>query len=184
MIEHCDLRPATIDDADGPRWRRRPCLRGHLSRNRARTRSSTSGSPRRRRPGATVFEDRAPDSPSRIWVAERDGRGRRLRHDITGEGHLVAATGRGRRGDEPVPRARRRRQRCRRMSYEHAVERPSRCADSIRSWSGRFGTTRAPRSSIRGWAWLIDVADHHWILGDVPCPIVRFRRDWSDDGSG
>lgn len=23
-----------------------------------------------------------------------------------------------------------------------------------------------------------DVADHHWLLGDVPCPIVRFRLDW------
>jgi hypothetical protein len=26
---------------------------------------------------------------------------------------------------------------------------------------------------------VIDVADHHWVLGGVPCPIVRFRRDWS-----
>ena len=29
----------------------------------------------------------------------------------------------------------------------------------------------------------IDVADHHWVLGDVPCPIVRFRRDWSADAT-
>jgi GNAT superfamily N-acetyltransferase len=24
----------------------------------------------------------------------------------------------------------------------------------------------------------IDVADHQWVLGGVPCPIVRFRLDW------
>jgi ribosomal protein S18 acetylase RimI-like enzyme len=25
----------------------------------------------------------------------------------------------------------------------------------------------------------IDVAEHDWVLGEVPCPIVRFRQDWS-----
>ncbi|MEO5986646.1 MAG: GNAT family N-acetyltransferase [Candidatus Limnocylindria bacterium] len=25
----------------------------------------------------------------------------------------------------------------------------------------------------------IDVAQHDWVLGDIPCPIVRFRSDWS-----
>jgi hypothetical protein len=24
----------------------------------------------------------------------------------------------------------------------------------------------------------IDVPGHDWVLGGIPCPIVRFRRDW------
>jgi ribosomal protein S18 acetylase RimI-like enzyme len=30
----------------------------------------------------------------------------------------------------------------------------------------------------------IDVPDHDWVLGDVPCPIVRFRIDWPASGAG
>ena len=30
----------------------------------------------------------------------------------------------------------------------------------------------------------IDVADHDWLLGDVPCPIVRFRHDWPANQPG
>ncbi len=30
----------------------------------------------------------------------------------------------------------------------------------------------------------IDVADHDWLLGDVPCPIVRFRQDWPANQPG
>ena len=29
----------------------------------------------------------------------------------------------------------------------------------------------------------IDVPDHDWVLGGVPCPIVRFRGDRPPDGS-
>ena len=29
----------------------------------------------------------------------------------------------------------------------------------------------------------VDVPDHDWVLGGVPCPIVRFRRDGPPDGS-
>ncbi len=30
----------------------------------------------------------------------------------------------------------------------------------------------------------IDVPDHEWVLGGVPCPIVRFRIDWPVTGPG
>ncbi len=31
---------------------------------------------------------------------------------------------------------------------------------------------------------VIDVPDHDWVLGGVPCPIVRFRIDWAASGAG
>ena len=30
----------------------------------------------------------------------------------------------------------------------------------------------------------VDVPEHEWVLGDVPCPIVRFRLTWPATGSG
>jgi GNAT superfamily N-acetyltransferase len=29
----------------------------------------------------------------------------------------------------------------------------------------------------------VDVADHDWVLGDVPCKIVRFRVDWPENST-
>lgn len=61
--------------------------------------------------------------------------------------------------------------------YDHAV-------DDLRTrgftpfvvWAFRENE-RAVRF-YQGKALAIDVADHDWVLGDVPCKIVRFRVDW------
>jgi GNAT superfamily N-acetyltransferase len=130
-----------------------------------------------------VLEQRAPDGPSRIWLAERNGQV--VGYATTspakdtwlpppdGAGEVtnlyldpsVIGTGAGR------------------LVFEHAVEDlRERGFDPLVVWAFRDNPRAAAFYPRMGLA--IDVADHHWVLGDVPCPIVRFRRDWSDDGSG
>jgi len=64
-----------------------------------------------------------------------------------------------------------------RRLYEHAVEDlRERGYRPLVIWAFR-DNPRARRFYERmGLA--IDVADRHWVLGGVPCPIVRFRLDW------
>jgi GNAT superfamily N-acetyltransferase len=123
-----------------------------------------------------ALDDRDPESPSRAWVAERDGSV--IGYATTslaranwlpppdGAGELtnlyldpeVIGTGVGR------------------LLYEHAV-------DDLRERGFDPLIVRAFRDNpparrfyeTRGLT--IDVPDHAWVLGDVPCPIVRYRGD-------
>lgn len=119
-----------------------------------------------------------PDSPARVWVGERDANV--LGYATTspakdtwlpppdGAGELTnlyldpdaIGTGLGR------------------QLYEHAVtDLRERGFDPLVVWAFRDNPLARrfyPRMGL-----VIDVADHHWVLGGVPCPIVRFRRDWS-----
>src|SRR5262245_3082493 len=66
--------------------------------------------------------------------------------------------------------------------YEHAVaDLRERGFDPLVVWAFR-DNERAVRFYERmGLA--IDVPSHDWVLGGIPCPIVRFRRDWAPSGS-
>jgi GNAT superfamily N-acetyltransferase len=123
-----------------------------------------------------VLAEAAPDDPGRRWVAERDGAV--IGYATTspakdewlpppsGAGELtnlyldpdVIGSGVGR------------------ALYEHAVaDLYARGFDPLVVWAFRDNQrARAfyPRMGLR-----IDVPDHHWVLGGVPCPIVRFRGD-------
>jgi GNAT superfamily N-acetyltransferase len=116
------------------------------------------------------------DSPSRAWVAERDasvigyattspGRANWL-PPPDGAGELtnlyldpvVIGTGIGR------------------LLYEHAVDDLlDRGFDPLVVWAFRDNHRARRFYEARGLA--IDVPDHAWVLGGVPCPIVRFRGD-------
>jgi GNAT superfamily N-acetyltransferase len=119
-----------------------------------------------------------PDGPARVWVGERDGRV--LGYATTspakdtwlpppdGAGELTnlyldpdaIGTGLGR------------------QLYEHAVaDLRERGLNPLVVWAFRDNPLARRFYPKMGLA--IDVADHHWVLGGVPCPIVRFRRDWS-----
>ena len=121
-----------------------------------------------------ALEDRPPDHPSRVWVAERDGviLGYAITSPATSEylpppggaGEITSlyldpdaiGTGIGR------------------LLYEHAVhDLFERGFDPLLVWAFR-DNPKAQRFYPRmGLA--IDVPDHDWVLGGVPCPIVRFR---------
>ncbi|HUF25581.1 MAG TPA: GNAT family N-acetyltransferase [Gemmatimonadaceae bacterium] len=123
-----------------------------------------------------ALESRAPDSPSRAWVAERDGfvigyattapaRDQWLAPP-DGAGELtnlyldpaVIGSGVGR------------------LLYEHAVENlRERGFDPLVVWA--FRDNPRARRFYEGRGLTIDVTDHAWVLGGVPCPIVRFRGD-------
>jgi GNAT superfamily N-acetyltransferase len=118
-----------------------------------------------------------PDRPSRAWVAERDGRilGYATTSPATDE-YLPPPDGAGELTNlylDPdaigsgVGRA----------LYEHAVEDLRvRGFNPLVVWAFRDNPRAAafyPRMGLT-----IDVPDHDWVLGGVPCPIVRFRRDW------
>ena len=129
---------------------------------------------------ATV--ERGPDHPTRVWVAERDGRilGYAITSPATSEylpppdgaGELTSlyldpdaiGTGIGR------------------LLYEQAVrDLFERGFDPLVVWAFR-DNPKAQRFYPRmGLA--VDVPDHDWVLGGVPCPIVRFRGDRPPDGS-
>ena len=47
-----------------------------------------------------------------------------------------------------------------------------------------FRDNHRARRFYEGKGLAIDVPEHDWVLGDVPCPIVRFRVDWPANGSG
>src|SRR5688572_20806482 len=126
--------------------------------------------------------ERPPDHPSRAWVAERDGR--ILGYSTTspakseylpppeGAGELtnlyldpdVIGTGIGR------------------LLYEHAVsDLFERGFDPLVVWAFRDNPKARrfyPRMGLE-----VDVPDHDWVLGGVPCPIVRFRGARPPDGS-
>ncbi len=121
-----------------------------------------------------AFAERAPDSPSRAWVAERDGSV--IGYATTsparsnwlpppdGAGELtnlyldpeVIGLGVGR------------------LLYEHAVaDLRARGFDPLVVWA--FRDNPRARRFYEGRGLTIDVLDHAWVLADVPCPIVRFR---------
>jgi ribosomal protein S18 acetylase RimI-like enzyme len=131
----------------------------------------------------TAFGEPAPESPSRIWVAERAGAvlgyattapgGDRWLPPPEGAGELtnlyldpdVIGSGVGR------------------LLYEHAVaDLRARGFDPLVVWAFRDNERALAFYERMGLA--IDVPDHHWILGDVPCPIVRLRLDWAPGEPG
>lgn len=121
-----------------------------------------------------ALEERTSDSPSRAWVAERDGsvvgyattspaRANWL-PPPDGAGELtnlyldpeVIGTGVGR------------------VLFDHAVEDLGRRGfDPLVVWA--FRDNHRGRRFYEGRGLVIDVAEHAWVLGGVPCPIVRFR---------
>ncbi|MBW3613410.1 MAG: GNAT family N-acetyltransferase [Chloroflexi bacterium] len=130
----------------------------------------------------TAFENRGSDSPTRAWVAEGDGTA--IGYATTspardnwlpppeGAGELtnlyldpaVIGTGVGR------------------LLYEHAVDDlRQRGFDPLLVWAFRDNHRARRFYDARGLR--IDVPDHAWVLGDVPCPIVRFRGALTADGT-
>jgi GNAT superfamily N-acetyltransferase len=130
-----------------------------------------------------AFAQQGPDSAWRAWVAERDGvvagyattlpaRSNWL-DPPDGAGELsnlylepdAIGTGVGR------------------LLYRHAVsDLRDRGFNPLVVWAFR-DNTRARRFYDR-MGLTIDVPEHDWVLGDVPCPIVRFRLDWPAAGAG
>ena len=129
-----------------------------------------------------ALEERPPDHPSRAWVAERDGAILGYATTSTakseylpppeGAGELTnlyldpdaIGTGIGR------------------LLYDHAVrDLFERGFDPLVVWAFRDNPKAQrfyPRMGLT-----VDVPDHDWVLGGVPCPIVRFRGDRPQDGS-
>jgi GNAT superfamily N-acetyltransferase len=65
-----------------------------------------------------------------------------------------------------------------RLLYEHAVsDLQARGFHPLVVWAFRDNSRAHVFYQRMGLA--IDVANHHWVLDGVPCPIVRFRADWS-----
>ncbi|HEX7173156.1 MAG TPA: GNAT family N-acetyltransferase [Candidatus Limnocylindria bacterium] len=129
-----------------------------------------------------AISGREPDSPARIWVAERDGAV--VGYATTspardtwlpppdGAGELtnlyldpdVIGSGVGR----PL--------------YEHAVaDLHERGYHPLVVWA--FRDNRRARDFYERMGLAVDVPDAQWVLGDVPCPIVRFRLDWPAEPS-
>lgn len=121
-----------------------------------------------------LFAGRAPDSPGRIWVADRDGTvvgyattspaKDTWRAPPDGAGEVtnlyldpdVIGTGIGR------------------LLYEHAVaDLAERGFDPLVVWAFRDNPRALAFYERMGLA--IDVPDGTWVLAGVPCPIVRFR---------
>jgi ribosomal protein S18 acetylase RimI-like enzyme len=129
-----------------------------------------------------AVEERPPDHPSRAWVAERDGAivGYATTSPATSEflpppdgaGELTnlyldpstIGTGIGR------------------LLYDHAVrDLFARAFDPLVVWAFRDNPLAQrfyPRMGLT-----VDVTDHAWVLGGVPCPLVRFRGDRPPDAS-
>lgn len=129
-----------------------------------------------------ALANRGPDGPGRIWVAERDDAV--IGYATTspakdwwlpppeGAGELtnlyldpaVIGSGVGR------------------TLYVHALEDlRERGFDPIVVWAFRHNARAVRFYERMGLA--IDVAEHDWVLGDVPCPIVRLRGDLSRPAS-
>ena len=130
-----------------------------------------------------AFADRPPESQWRPWVAERGGE--ILGFATTtpaksewlpppeGAGELTnlylepdaIGTGVGR------------------MLYEHAVDDlRERGFNPLLVWA--FRDNHRARRFYERMGLAVDVPEHDWMLGDVPCPITRFRLDWPSTGSG
>lgn len=121
-----------------------------------------------------ALEGRAPDSPSRAWVAERHGSV--IGYATTSPARanwLPPPDGAGELTNlylDPVaigtgvgP-----------SLYEHAVaDLRARGFDPLLVWA--FRDNARARRFYEGRGLTIDIADHAWMLADVPCPIVRFR---------
>ncbi len=131
----------------------------------------------------TAFDNREPESPWRPWVAERGGV--IVGYATTtpgkdwwlpppdGAGELTnlyldpALIGTG------VGSA----------LYDHGVaDLRARGFNPFVVWA--FRDNHRARRFYEGKGLAIDVPEHDWLLGDVPCPIVRFRADWPANGSG
>ncbi len=129
-----------------------------------------------------ALEERPPDHPSRAWVADRGGviLGYAITTSATSEylpppdgaGELTSlyldpdaiGTGIGR------------------LLYDRSVrDLFERGFDPLVVWAFR-DIPKAQRFYPR-MGLTIDVPDHDWVLGGVPCPIVRFRGDRPPDGS-
>jgi len=129
-----------------------------------------------------AFENRASDSPNRAWVAERDGSVLGYATTVPARSHWLPppdgageltnlyldpdaiGTGLGR------------------LLYEHAVtDLRQRGFDPLLVWAFRDNPLAGRFYERMGLT--MDVAEHSWVLGDVPCPIVRFRGDWPADGT-
>lgn len=122
----------------------------------------------------TALANREADSPSRAWVADRDGtpigyattspaKGNWL-PPPDGAGELtnlyldpdVIGTGVGR------------------LLYDHAIaDLRERGFDPLVVWAFRDNARACRFYEARGLA--IDVPDHAWVLDGIPCPIIRFR---------
>ena len=128
-----------------------------------------------------ALSDVPPDAPQRIWVAERDGEV--LGYATTspakswwlpppeGAGELTnlyldpGAIGSG----------------IGRLLYEHArADLQARGFDPLLVWA--FRDNPLARRFYDRMGLTVDIADHDWVLGDVPCPIVRYRLDRSVEG--
>ena len=126
-----------------------------------------------------AVEERPADHPARAWVAERDGV--IIGYATTtpakdewlpppeGAGELTNlyidpdAIGTG------VGRA----------LYRHAVDDlRERGFNPLVVWA--FRDNPKAQRFYRRMGLAIDVPDHDWVLGGIPCPIVRFRIDWPD----
>jgi ribosomal protein S18 acetylase RimI-like enzyme len=131
----------------------------------------------------SAFDQHQPDSPWRPWLAERDGAvvGYATTSPgkdwwlppIEGSGELtnlyldpeVIGSGVGS------------------ALYHHAVaDLRERGYNPFVVWAFR-DNLRALRF-YKGKGLAIDVPDHDWVLGGVPCKIVRFRIDWPAAGTG
>lgn len=133
-------------------------------------------------PWQTAFDQRQPDSPWRPWVAERDGAV--LGYATTSPGKdwwLPPPDGAGELTNlylDPdaigtgVGSA----------LYDHAVaDLRARGFNPFVVWAFRDNDRARRFYENKGLS--IDVPEHDWMLGDVPCPIVRFRIDWPANGS-
>jgi GNAT superfamily N-acetyltransferase len=131
----------------------------------------------------TAFDNSEPESPWRPWVAERGGvivgyatttPGKDWwLPPIEGSGELTnlyldpAVIGTGVGGS----------------LYDHAVaDLRARGFNPFVVWA--FRDNHRARRFYEGKGLAIDVPEHDWVLGDVPCPIVRFRVDWPANGPG
>jgi GNAT superfamily N-acetyltransferase len=118
-----------------------------------------------------------PDDPSRAWIAERDGTvigyattapGKDWwLPPIEGSGELTnlyldpAVIGTGIGGA---------------LYRQSVADLRERGFNPFVVWAFRENTRAIGFYQRMGLA--IDVPQHDWVLGDVPCPIVRFREDW------
>ena len=126
--------------------------------------------------------ERGPDHPSRAWVAERDGTilGYATTSPATSEylpppdgaGELTnlyldpAAIGTG----------------VGRLLYERAIsDLFARGFDPLVVWA--FRDNPKAREFYPRMGLTLDIPDHDWVLGGVPCPIVRFIGNRPPDGS-
>ena len=123
-----------------------------------------------------AFEHRPADSPWRPWVAERDGLILGFATTTPGKSEwLPPPEGAGEITNlyldpEAIGTG------VGRLLYEHAVaDLRERGFDPLVVWA--FRDNRRALGFYERMGLTIDVPEHDWVLGGVPCPIVRFRGD-------